>query len=177
MDSDTKLKELSLYIAEKSKTDPSFGAIKLNKILFASDFFFYGAGGKAITEAEYVHRGNGPVPKRMPAITDFLEKEGRATVEQRTYFGHTQKRLVPLTGANTSIFEKNELDFVDAMIEHFKPWNGTQLSDWTHTLLPWLLSREGETIPYHTVFSMKQKDTVEQEAIEWAKAEIRGIDG
>ena len=83
MDSDTKLKELSLYIAEKSKNDPHFGATKLNKILFAGDFFFYGASGNAITDAEYTHRENGPVPKRMPAILDTLQTEGRAKIELR----------------------------------------------------------------------------------------------
>ena len=59
---DKKLKELVLYIAQKSEDDPSFGATKLNKILFAADFYFFGQTGRSITGASYVHRGKGPVP-------------------------------------------------------------------------------------------------------------------
>ena len=33
----------------------------------------------------------------------------------------------------------------------------------------------GETIPYYTVFSLKRKTTIEQEAIDWAKEEIEEI--
>ena len=56
---DKKLKELVLYIAQKSEDDPSFGATKLNKILFAADFYFFGQTGRSITGASYVHRGKG----------------------------------------------------------------------------------------------------------------------
>lgn len=175
MESDAKLKELSLYIAERSKNDPYFGATKLNKILFASDFFSYGQRGKSITDAEYAHRNRGPTPHRMPLILEALKTENRGIVEETTFFGHTQKRLIALTGADTSAFREDELRFVDSVIDYFRSWNATQLSEWTHTLLPWLLTREGEKIPYYTVFSLRQKTTIEQEAIDWAKEEIKRL--
>lgn len=46
-----KFKALMLYAAEKSRGDPRFGAIKLNKILFFSDFLSYGLTGRAVTAA------------------------------------------------------------------------------------------------------------------------------
>jgi uncharacterized phage-associated protein len=174
--SDVKLAELSLYIAKKSLDDPSFGATKLNKILFVSDFYQYGIKGKAVTGTEYTHQTNGPVPKRMPAVLNALVTEGKADIAEVNYFGYTQKRLIPLADADTALFDAEQLSFVNSVIEQFRPWTGKQLSAWTHTLRPWLLSGDGETIPYFTVFSLTRK-TVEQAGIEWAKSEIRRIKG
>ena len=41
----TKLKELILHIAKECCDDPTFGATKLNKILWWADFLFYRATG------------------------------------------------------------------------------------------------------------------------------------
>jgi uncharacterized phage-associated protein len=172
MENDEKLKELSLFIAEQSKEDPSFGATKLNKILFVADFFFYGNTGRAITGADYVHRNNGPVPRRMPAIIESLQTEGRARIESTAFFGYRQKKLVPLTGSNTSIFTEDELSFVSDVIAQFRPYNGTQLSDWTHSLSPWLVTEDGDQIPYHAIFVM-HKLPVERAAMKWAQSELQ----
>jgi hypothetical protein len=174
MESDTKLKELSLYVAEKSKEDPSFGATKLNKILFIADFHFYGLTGKAITEAEYVHRDKGPAPRRMPIILENLEAEGRAIIEERSSWGYKQKRLVPLKGPDTSSFSGDELSFVDAVITFFSSYNATDLSLWTHKLTNWLSTTEGEAIPYPSVFLMYDLP-VEKAGIDWAREELKRL--
>ena len=48
-----KLCELIIYIAEHSKDDTSFGAVKLNKLLYYSDFSAYRQLRNSITDAEY----------------------------------------------------------------------------------------------------------------------------
>ena len=152
----TKLKELVIYVAEKSKDDPAFGLTKLNKVLFAIDFRYFGAEGQSITEADYVHRANGPVPNVMPIILTELTESGKAELKETTYFGHTQKRLFPFTGPDLSIFSDNELAFIHMASDYFKPWNATQLSEWTHKLIPWLITEDGEKIPYASVFILQK---------------------
>ena len=49
-----KFKELVIYIAGRCESDPYFGAVKLNKLLFFSDFFAYAKLGNPITGAEYM---------------------------------------------------------------------------------------------------------------------------
>jgi hypothetical protein len=44
-----KLQELILYVAKMSEGDPAFGAIKLNKLLFYSDFRAFLDARKSIT--------------------------------------------------------------------------------------------------------------------------------
>ena len=177
MNSDTKLKELSLYIAEKSKDDPSFGAIKLNKILFLADFRCYGMTGQAITDTEYVHRENGPAPRRMLVILESIKDEKRGIIVERQYRHYKQKRLMPLTEVSACTFTEEELSFVNEAIDHFKPMDATSASLWTHNLIPWRLTKEGEKIPYYTVFSLNPRPPLEKEAIDWAKAEIARIEG
>ena len=58
-----KFKELILYVCEKSATDPNFGATKLNKILFLSDFWAYAYCGRPITGVEYMKLRFGPAPE------------------------------------------------------------------------------------------------------------------
>lgn len=62
--SEEKLRELILYIAQKSKTDPRCGAVKLNKLLYYADFSAYRLLGRAITGAEYQHLKKGRRPER-----------------------------------------------------------------------------------------------------------------
>ncbi len=68
--------ELLLYISKKCASDPKFGATKLNKILFYSDFLAYAQLGNSITGCEYQKLPHGPVPKRILAVRAALERQG-----------------------------------------------------------------------------------------------------
>ncbi len=171
---DKKLKELILYIAEKCKEDPAFGATKLNKILFLADMNSYAFKGISISGAKYIHKPNGPVAKRMLPVCEELRKEKRAEINVENFFGYTLKRVVPLKGANVSMFTEEELSIVNMVIEETKHINATQLSQWTHTLNPWLLSSDGEEIPYSSVFVLFRLP-VEEDGIKWAKSEIKRL--
>jgi len=169
-----KLKELILHIAETCKDDPEFGATKLNKILFFADFLAYGINQKSITGEKYYHLPNGPTPKKLKRAQEELKSSGRAKIEERPYFGRTQKRLIPLQGPDTSMFDQEELDIVDMSIKLLQGLNASQVSDATHRLLPWLLTESDEEIPYHATFSMFLVP-VRQEGITWAHEELERL--
>jgi len=63
-----KLAELILYVCHKSEADERFGATKLNKILFYSDFAAYRQLGQPITGADYQNLEEGPAPRKLPPI-------------------------------------------------------------------------------------------------------------
>src|SRR5438045_3058966 len=92
-----KLGELMLYIARKSENHELFGSVKLNKILFFSDFAAYSRYGKAITGAEYRRLDLGPAPKRLVPVREKLEADRSAFLRTTpTYDGLEQKRLIAL---------------------------------------------------------------------------------
>lgn len=164
-----RLTELILYIAEKSRGDPAFGATKLNKILFLVDFFAYGFWGNSITGATYKRLRNGPVPHELPIAKNILLSQGRAEEILREYYGRPQKRLVPISGSDCSLFTREEITLVDQVIKECSELNATNLSDWSHQLKPWLLSKDGEEIPYETIFILRDTP-VSSDDISWAEA-------
>jgi uncharacterized phage-associated protein len=169
-----RLKELSLYIAEKSMDDLYFGATKLNKILFYAEFHYFAAYALNLTEAKYVHRVKGPVPYEMPIVCDELNRDGSAQIKDVDYLGYTQKRLIPNRPSQIDIFSEKEISFIDAAIEFFRPFNATQLSNWTHELQPWLVTKDGEEIPRYTVFTFHRLN-VSEAAVNWGLAELQEI--
>src|SRR5947209_18565699 len=100
-----KLAELILYISQKCATDPKFGAIKLNKILYLSDFLAYGNWGEPITAVPYQHLRMGPAPVRFVPVRDALENSGRLVVQALPLkTGKKQVRPVNLVEPDLNVF-------------------------------------------------------------------------
>jgi hypothetical protein len=159
---ENKFKELILYIAKKSKDDRKFGAVKLNKILYYSDFKAYRLLGHSITGAEYQNLGEGPAPRQLLPIRSELINNGDAEMEYRDYFNGIQHRLIAKRKPNTKIFSRCELDIVKEVIEALWNEDAYGASDKSHKELGWLLTEEGETIPYSSAFFSCEPLTSEQ---------------
>jgi hypothetical protein len=103
---------LILLIAEWSQSDKKFGAIKLNKLLFHSDFSAFPTNGTPITGQEYFALPQGPAPKRLKPVTEKMKKSGALGYQEVPYFGHLQKRPVALRPPNLALFSGVEIDIV-----------------------------------------------------------------
>jgi len=147
-----KLKELMLYVAEKSLEDPRFGATKLNKILFYSDFMAYGLHGEPITGATYQKLDRGPAPRQLLPVQEELITDGHARIDQRSYFNLVQKRLVPLRSADISGFSPEQIALVDRVIDVLKGHGGLQVSELSHAEAGWQIAEDRGDIPYESVF-------------------------
>jgi hypothetical protein len=148
-----KFAELILYVSEKMDGDPSFGATKLNKVLFFSDFFAYQQLGTPITGAEYQKLEHGPAPRKLLPVQRSLEEKGDAKLVVRPYLGRTQKRLVALRDAKVSVFKPDELKVVDQVIEALVGAKAVEVSRASHEVsVGWQLAGLKETIPYESVF-------------------------
>lgn len=160
---DRKLGELILYIAERSECDLAFGAIKLNKILFYSDFTMYWRRRESITGQEYMKLENGPAPRRLLAVQQRLIEKGRAALKTTSYFGHSQKRMVALAEPDLSVFVAEEIAQVDRILDALSDLNGRQASELSHRFVGWKAAAEKETIPYSTVFISDRELTASEE--------------
>jgi hypothetical protein len=157
-----KLAELMLYVAEKSERDPRFGATKLNKILFYSDFLMYWKTGLSITGQEYMKLEKGPAPRRLLPVQKKLLASCHAVLKETDYYGRTQKRLIALRKPDLSMFTGEEIAEVDRVIEALADLNGTLASELAHRLLQWQAAENGETIPYSSVY-LSKRDLTEEE--------------
>jgi hypothetical protein len=152
------LRELALYVAERSIGDIHFGAIKLNKLLFFSDFLHYGQTGAPITGATYRRRQFGPVPSELGAECHRLVAAGEACWQDQERLGYVQKRFIPLRKPDLSAFSANEIAQVDAVVFSLWDQSGRQVSDLSHeSMLGWQLADDGDVIPYPAVFLSVQQ--------------------
>lgn len=147
-----KFKELVLYISEKCEDDPDFGAVKLNKILFYTDFLAYAMFGKPVTGSEYIALEHGPAPKMLAPIREEMKEKGEIAIRERDRFGKVQVRVVPLREPDLSVFSPDEIALVDKLIMGFCGINATVLSELSHLQIGWQIASPKEVIPYQTVF-------------------------
>jgi hypothetical protein len=150
--SDARLRELILYIADKCATDKSYGAIKLNKILFFADFNAYSSREKSITGAEYMGLPQGPVPRHLVAAREQLLEEGAITIRRLPRGRQTQERIIPLREANLDLFSGWEISLVDSIISQCWGVSAREMSRLSHSRIWRLAGTEKGAIPYQAVF-------------------------
>ena len=161
-DGEEKLKELIIFISDNCVNDPTFGATKLNKILYYSDFQHYARYGVPITGLAYQSLPKGPAPRRMRPIRDQLEKEHQIIIKKEEVLidGKQQKRhrVVPSREANLNIFSPSEIAMVGHYINAFWEWSAEDVSDSTHGKA-WEVAGQGRDIPYESVYLSDEEMT------------------
>ncbi len=149
---ESKFKELVLYIASESKDHGTFGATKLNKILFYSDFLAFGELGDSITGATYQKLQYGPAPREIKNAQFELVSKGEARIDTLGSEPYAQKRTVALREPEMDAFTPGEVEIVDMVIDALANANAKQTSDFSHRAIGWQIVDDYDDIPYHTVF-------------------------
>jgi hypothetical protein len=144
-----KFRELILYIARKSEGDPRFGSLKLNKLLFYSDFMAYLKLGSPITGQEYFALDNGPAPRYMMRVREQMKDRREIAVRKRDTLSGTQDRILALREEDLTQFTAQEVALVNDVIQLCAGSTGTELSELTHRFPGWRLASDKETIPYY----------------------------
>lgn len=164
-----RFRELIIYVSKKSAADPHFGAIKLNKILYYSDFLAFERFGTPLTGVRYQKLKLGPAPKSLLHVRRALIEEGAIRLDVApTVGGHEQHRTVALRDPAISLFTQDEIDLVDEVIKTLWSQNGTEVSDASHDVR-WRLMNMGDAMPYELALlsdeELTQEDTERTEQL------------
>ncbi len=150
-----KFKELILHIAKKCEGDKYYGATKLNKILFYSDFLAYKMYDKPITGADYFALPLGPAPRRFIPIKEQMSSDNDLVLKKQ----YSQHRFVALRDPDYDEFSAKEIALVDWIIDVLRETDAEFVSELSHLFLGWQAAMaEGQktdervSIPYETVF-------------------------
>lgn len=163
VEDDSKLGELIVYISDKSAGDPRFGATKLNKLLYFSDFLAFGNFGEPITCAIYTHRKWGPAPRHFEEVRDALLASASLKIETRQLnSGNRQNRTVALREASLQDFSQQQIDLVDDLIKQHWDRTADEISEASHNYVGWKMTKDGEAIPYESIFLSDTPLTVEE---------------
>jgi hypothetical protein len=157
-DEHTKLKELILYIANRLADDPKFGATKLNKILFYSDFIAYAKLGKSITGEKYQKLPKGPAPKYLVPVREQMRLRGDIVCYSIDTLVGPQHRIAPLRSANIKKFTSEQISIIDEVMNVLRNKDADEVSELSHDFIGWKIVKDGEEIPYETVFLRDPKD-------------------
>ncbi len=146
------LRELILYIAHKCQSHQKFGAVKLAKILFYSDFISFAKYGKSITGTQYKKLPLGPVPTAAKAVEASMVAENEIVVKHEGLPPYVQRRIIALREANLDdYFKPHDIALVDQIIEELSDLNASEVSRRSHDLA-WQVAGDYEVIPYEAVF-------------------------
>lgn len=159
---DDKLRELIVYVANRSAEDRWFGATKLNKLLYYSDFAAFRQLGAPITGADYMKLPEGPAPREFLRARQSLLADGSIGIESRPLMGYIQQRVVAHRPADQTLFSPDELAVVDEVIDSLGGLTSRQVSDMSHEEPGWKMAADYETIPYATAWLSPEPLTQDQ---------------
>jgi len=159
---DNKFRALILYICLRSEGDAPFGAIKLNKELFLSDFDAYLFLGHPITGQEYQALDQGPAPRKMVPVLQEMEARGDVATRTMSYYGLVQKRTLALREPDLSIFRPEEIALVDGIILRWWGRTAKEISLASHQFVGWRAAKIGETIPYAAALIDEREPTKDE---------------
>ena len=151
---ETKFREIVVYTAWKSQDDSTFGSIKLNKILYYSDFAAYRHLGEPITGAAYRKLSQGPAPAQLVEQRRILLDSGDLAVEERPHFTGAQQRLVPSPERRPRLdcFTDKELKIIDEVIAFFRGKSAREAAQFSQAEPGWKIADDFEIIPYETAW-------------------------
>jgi len=159
-----RLRELILYISQKCADDPTFGATKLNKILFYSDFYSYFRFGQPVAGLEYQRLPNGPAPKQLVPVRQEMIADGDVAIQKITFKNKQQHRCIPLRDPDLSKFSGRDIALIDEQIEDLWGKRASEVSDESHQRA-WRIAKDRESIPYQAIYLSDSDDLTEDDVL------------
>lgn len=153
-----KFDRLVHYVISKVGDPSRFGAIKLNKILYFSEYENVRLTGRPIAGATYVKREFGPVPKEITESLERLKTSGLVSFEvvwqTHEESGEHYKRWIFSSHGSPDLsgFTKEELALVDSHLDDIvNNHTAGSISDKSHNKV-WEYARDEEQIPWMAAY-------------------------
>lgn len=157
-----KFKEILLYVLEKVGAKPNIGETALYKILYFIDFDFYEKYEEQIIGATYIKNRYGPTPIEFKKIIEKMQKKGEIEQVKSKYFQYDQKKYLPRRPADLSRLSAQEITHIDDVLNRLSDKSAKELSEYSHSDIPWKVHQDGEMIDYETVFYRNDKYSVRE---------------
>lgn len=155
-----KFKEVLLYILSKIGAKPNVGETVLYKLLYFIDFDFYEKYEEQLIGATYIKNHFGPTPVEFKAIVEKMVRRGEIEKVSSKYFNHPQKKYLPVREADLTKFDARELHHIDDVLMRLGDKNATELSNYSHDDVPWMITEKNQPIAYEAVFYRSSKTSV-----------------
>lgn len=112
--------------------------VRMNKLLFYSDFLYFKRFGQSITGYKYQAIQMGPVPYRYDAIFDMLTHESIIDFILEDIQNSPVDKPVAIKDFNEKLFNENELKVLGDIAERFKKTSTDELVELSHKEIGWI---------------------------------------
>jgi transcriptional regulator with XRE-family HTH domain len=157
-----KFKEVLLYILEKVGAKPNVGETVIYKLLYFIDFDFYEKYEEQLMGAIYVKNHHGPTPVEFKSIIEEMDKAKEIARVRSKYFQYDQKKYLPRREPNLNQLTAREIKHIDEVLTRLSDKNANELSEYSHSDVPWITAENGEPIDYEAVFYRTDKTSVRE---------------
>lgn len=157
-----KFRAVLLYITQKIGALPNVGQTVLYKLLYFCDFDYYEKYEKQLIGAKYIRNHFGPTPVEFAVIIKDMTARGEIEEVKTKYFNKDQTKYIPVVEPDLSVLSGRELQHINEEIDRLGNKTATELSDFSHKDVPWIMTPEGEEIPYESVFYRTAETSVRE---------------
>lgn len=156
-----KFKEVLLYVLSKVGGKPNVGETVLYKLLYFIDFDYYEKYEEQLLGATYIKNHYGPTPVEFKDIVEDMIKRGEIVRVTSKYFNYPQQKYLPVKDPDlTKLKDARELQHIDEVLARLGDKNATELSDYSHEDIPWVVAKENKPLDYEAVFYRTPKTSV-----------------
>lgn len=155
-----KFKEVLLYVLSKVGAKPNIGETALYKLLYFIDFDFYEKFESQLTGARYFKNHYGPTPIEFKKVVEEMKERGEVEPIKSSYFQYEQKKYLPRREPDLGVLSAKEVKHIDEVLARLSDKNANELSDYSHTDVPWRVHKPGQLISYESVFYRDQEHSV-----------------
>jgi len=155
-----KFKEVLLYVLERVGAKPNIGETALYKLLYFIDFDFYEKFEEQLTGARYIKNHYGPTPVEFKKIIEEMKEKGEVERIKSKYFQYDQKKYLPRRESDLSKLSAQEIKHIDEVLVRLSDKNANELTEYSHSDVPWRVHKDGEIISYESVFYRDQDHSV-----------------
>lgn len=171
--SSEKTVELIICIANKLADKPHYGATLLGKSLYFIDSMSYLKTGRPITIFEYIKQDFGPTPE--PASYLRIRNQMIASKQilkiETPFFGRNQIKYIANREPKSDAFDEDEIVLINDVLDSLCDTNATEISDYTHTFISWIVANHKEKLPFYT-FLLTSREPDKKE-LTWADRSIK----
>ncbi len=147
-----KFKEVLLYVLSKIGAKSNIGETALYKLLYFIDFDFYEKFEIQLTGARYIKNHYGPTPVEFKKVVENMEQKGEIERVRSRYFQYDQKKYLPRREPDLRNLSAQEIKHIDEVLARLSDKNANELTNYSHSDVPWKVHEQGEIISYESVF-------------------------
>lgn len=141
-----RLKQLIIFYLKNCSKEFN-DRIKLNKLLFYTDFLNYSKTGYSVTGISYRAIPYGPAPAKYYRIFSFLEQDDDFYLDQKKLAGGNIVELYETTAEfNSTLFTESEADTMKLIVEKFGTTSSWSIKELSHKENAWTELSESRSL-------------------------------